>query len=239
MRSGNRIALIFYFLLVFGLSAGFSLKAQNLNNYYKEVIDKIPVDTDTSAYLKDLANIDEPKLSLAENAGLAGFDLIVSLVCLITALLIPIQKDVTLKGFLWFILSINIFWLLSQVFMRLGWGMMNYCILRLQPDYLGATINAFYYISLFLGLGVFNWLIARNFGVGFFGAVKVLFISSLIYFILTSVVLTAIPWQNNYFSLVKNNLGAKQSLSAYLWDVKNIAAGKSILPSARFRVFHL
>jgi hypothetical protein len=239
MKELNRALLVFVFLLFLGSAVSFPIRAQVINNYYKNVMDKIPADSSTSDYLNGLAKTDKPQLSLAENAELIGLDLVISLVCLLLALAIPMSKCVNFKSFFWFFLGLNIFWLISQLIMRGGWMTMNYFVLRLQPDYLAGITQAFYYISIFLGLGIFNWLLARSFGTGFLGSLKIMIVSSLIYFLLTGVILTAIPSQNYYVSLAKNNLGFTRSLSAYLWDVKDIAGGKSVNFSLRFRTFHL
>jgi hypothetical protein len=232
----NKIAVFLSFFVVVFFT---SVKAQNIDNYYREAIGKIPSDSNTAEYLTGLANTDKPQLNLAGNLELNGFDLIVSLICLALALLIPIHKNVSVKGFLWFFISINVFWLFSQLLMRGGWRVMDYFVLRLQPAYLPGVTQAFYYISIFLGLGIFNWLIARNFGTGFFGAIKIMFLANFIYFVFAGVLLVFVPWQNDYVSLAKNNLGMTQALSGYLWDVRAISEGKGVIPSLRFRSFHL
>ena len=172
-------------------------------------------------------------------AFMVGVDLPLSLFFLWIALrLLSGRREREVKNYVWFLFAINIWRFLSFLSFYLLWLVVDNLVISFRPQWRVPFMDilSIYAISVFFG--VYVWLLARTFKTGFFGSLKVFFISHILYCAVAALAVFAIP-NNRIASFVDKNMGLKPIVQGYLRDVEKISQGDNVFSLVRIRAYHM
>lgn len=178
---------------------------------------------------------------LKDSIVLFAIDLFLSLLCLwLAILLLTGTKTVSMKRYLWFMFIFNLTWFIFLLLFRVAWQVLDFLIIRLRPDLGTAFIDNLSLVVIISAGAIYLWLLARTFGLNFYGSLGVFLISHLSYFLVIFLFFLFVGLRENLvFNLVKENLGIRPIIQSYLADVNKIIWGQNTLSFIRIRPFHL
>ena len=167
-------------------------------------------------------------------------DLVVSLLCLCLAVFLVTKVPASQK-YLWFLFVFNVSWFVLCMIARGIWGMLDYLVIKLEPTYAVGIYDHFFIIFIIATMLVFIWLLARTFGLNFYGALGSFLVSHVIYFFVVAFVFTVFSFntESRIFSLAKENMGIRSVISSYAQDMNNIARRADIGAFIKLKYYHL
>ena len=170
-----------------------------------------------------------------------GIDFVFSLLCLwVSVWLFTREIKLVPRKYFWFFFFLNLCWFCMLIFLKGIWLVLDYLIIRLQPDVIGAVLDKFIPAVFILALIIYVWILARTFGMTLFGSVGTLVASHLIYVIVIFLALSfAIPAGTPQFNAIRNYFGVKPIVYGYLSDIDKVISSNNILDFIRIRPFHL
>lgn len=148
------------------------------------------------------------------------------------------RRELEIKNYLWFLFAVNIWRFLSFLFFYLVWVTIKDFVIVLRPQWQAPFLDVFsmYVISMFFV--VYVWLLARTFKLELFGALKVFFVSHILYCAVAALAVFAIP-DNRIASFIDKNMGLKPIVQGYLRDVGKISQGDNVFSLVRIRTYHM
>ncbi len=180
------------------------------------------------------------KLTTQESIILTVGDLLISMLCLCLAVFL-VAKVPASEKYLWFLFIFNVSWLVLVMVCKGIWGMLDYLVIKLEPN-LGATIyDHFFIVYIIATMLMFIWLLARTFGMNFYGALGSFLLSHLIYFFVIAFVFAVFSFnsENRIFSLAKENMGIRSSIRGYVRDMNNISGKADLGSFVKIKYYHL
>ena len=182
----------------------------------------------------------EQPLTAQDAAVYIVVDVLVAFVCLWVALyFMSGQKIVEFKRYFWFFIALNIGWFVILYLNYFFWGMLDYLVLRLRPEYKNELLNFFFVAIIVESAVLYIWLLARNFSLDFIGAAGTFVISQAIFFIIFFIFSIAAPKNSTYCVVVNNHIGFLPSLHGYLRDAAAISSHGGVMSLIRLRFYHL
>ncbi|MDD2702423.1 MAG: hypothetical protein PHC33_00200 [Candidatus Omnitrophica bacterium] len=168
-------------------------------------------------------------------------DLFFSFFCLWVSLwLFTREIKLVFRRYFWFIFFFNLSWFCMLVFLKGVWMVLDYLVIRLQPDTIGVVLNNYISAVFVIALIIYVWILARTFGLTSLTAVGTLAVSHLFYLTIIFLVLSfAFPAESPQFNAVRNYFGFKPIVYGYLSDIEKAVSGNNILDFVRIRPFHL
>ena len=176
-----------------------------------------------------------------ESAALFFADLVLSLACLWLSLLLAAGfKLFSAKQYLWFLFMLNLSWFILFAIFKGIWEVLNFLVIRLEPDLAAVTLHNFSLAVIITSSVVYIWLIARTFGLNFFASLKVALSLHLIYaVVILSIVGFVKPQEKRWLKLVEENFGLRAVADCYISDIRKITSKMPLLSLIRIRTFHL
>ncbi len=191
-------------------------------------------------YLHKIAEEKALDLGIKEKVIIYVFDFGLSLFFLWLALFLNGIRGFRPKQYAWFLFAVNFFWYLSLVVFRWIWNVFDYLVFNLNPELSGVIQDHLLLFIIFSAVGIYIWLLARTFNLGFIGAIKTFLFSNFTYFFLIFIFFffyTAAEGTLLYSA--GSVLGFKQAMHNYLGDLAKVSSGADILSFFRLRLFHL
>lgn len=182
------------------------------------------------------------KLQPLEITFLTIIDLLLSGLSLwLAILLLTGMKTLVVKRYLWFLFIFNISRFILLVFFLGVWDVLDFLVIRLRADLKSVLLDNFSMVVIITFVLIYIWLLARTFGLNFFGALGTFLSSHLIYFLIIFlfIILIGIPEQIRLFNLIKENIGINSIVGSYLLDIDKITNEPGILSLIRISPFHL
>ncbi len=167
-------------------------------------------------------------------------DLVVSTFCLwLAILLLTSVKVPEPKKYFWLLVAFNIAWFAGLAFLHLIFNMLSFLVLRLRPELKVEIADFMTVITMATAVGLYVWLLARTFSLGFFGALSLMGLSHILYILIFFVFAVATPQTDPLCALLRNNLGLGGILKAYVRDIYQLVSGNGPMALMRLRLFHL
>ncbi len=191
-------------------------------------------------YLHEIAKEKAPDVGIKESVIIYTFDFGLSLFFLWLGLFLNGIRGFRPKQYAWFLFAVNLFWFICLMVFRWVSNILDYLILNLRPDLSGVILDNLSLFIIFSALGVYIWLLARTFNLGFLGAIKVFIFSNFVYFLIIFVIFYfCAATENKLLDSAKATLGFKQAIHGYLGDLGKVSSGADILSFFRPRLYHL
>lgn len=192
-------------------------------------------------FQKELKKEKSKDIRAEEAASLFFIDLVLSLGCLWLSLFFTAGYGTPpAKQYLWFLFILNLSWFIGMLILKAVWGILNFLVIRLEPNLAGVLLHNFSLTAAITSGLVYIWLIARTFSLNFFASLKVALILHLFYFIIIFLTIGFIePKENRGLNLLKENLGIGAVIDCYISDIRKITSKIPLLSLIRFRAFHL
>jgi len=231
--------VIIVLVMLFSAVAALSLRAAYAQvpggpaggGFYSRVLDLL------HAEQKDMSAVKTPA---GDIAFVLVCDIAFSLLCLWAAIwTITGVKAFDPKKYGWFIVGLNLAWFGSLVGFDLLWGMLNFLVVKLRPDYRGNILDFLSVMMLATTVLIYIWVLARTFSLGFVGALSVFALSHAIYFAAIFIFSVVAPVDNHYCALVRSGMGLGPVIKGYLADMNHVAGDNGILALLRLRLFHI
>jgi hypothetical protein len=180
------------------------------------------------------------KMEVQESIILTVGDLVVSLLCLCLAVFLVTKVPASQK-YLWFLFVFNVSWLVLIVISKGVWSVLDYLVIKLEPKYAATIYDHFFIIFVIVSMLVFIWLLARTFGMNFFGAVGSFVLAHVFYFFVVAFVFTVFTFNNEsrIFTLARENIGIRSVIRNYAQDMNNIAKKADIGAFIKVKYYHL
>ena len=167
-------------------------------------------------------------------------DLIISFLCTWFALWTYTMEAALSKKYLWFLVSFNILGVIFLLGFQVCWEMLSYLVIRLQPDLSEGIQGGLCLIMIVSAIGMYIWLLARNFNLQFFGAARTFFISHALYAVLIAVFFMMIsPGEKTMLGRAGKNLGFESIIQSYVSDLHTIVTHEPLTSLVRIRAYHL
>ena len=148
------------------------------------------------------------------------------------------RRKLEIKSYLWFLFAVNIGRFLSFLFFYLMWIIFKNSVIVLKPQWEAPFLDVFSMYAISMFFVVYVWLLARTFELEFFGALKVFFVSHILYCAVAALAVFAIP-DNRVASFIDKNMGLKPIIQGYLRDVGKISQGDNAFSLIRIRTYHM
>jgi len=148
------------------------------------------------------------------------------------------RRKQEIKGYLWFLFAVNISRFLSFLFFYAVWVAIKSSIIVLKPAWEAPFSDVFSMYAISMFFVVYVWLLARSFKLEFFGALKVFFVSHVLYCAVAALAVFVIP-DNRIASFINKNMGFKPIVQGYLRDVGKISQGDNAFSLIRIRTYHM
>jgi hypothetical protein len=168
-------------------------------------------------------------------------DLFFSLFCLWVAVwLFTREIKFVARRYFWFIIFFNLCWFCMLIFLKGAWMVLDYLVIRLQPDTIGVVLNNYISAVFVIAFIMYVWVLARTFGLTSLSSIGTLVVSHLVYLIVVFLVLAFVfPAGSPQFNAVRNYFGFKPIIYGYLTDIEHAVSSNNILDLVRIRPFHM
>ncbi len=205
------------------------------------VMEKSTVYNSIVGYMQSIDDTPWVQGSLEQGVFFFVIDLFFSLFCLwVSVWLFTREAKLVLRRYFWFILFFNLSWFCMLIFLKGAWLVLDYLIVRLQPDTIGVVLNNYISAVFIIAVIIYIWVLARTFGLTSLTALGTLVVSHLFYLIVVFLVLSfAVSPGSPQFDAVRNYFGAKPIVFGYLSDIEKAVSSNNILDFVRIRPFHL
>jgi len=148
------------------------------------------------------------------------------------------RRKLEIKSYLWFLFAVNIGRFLSFLFFYLMWIIVKSSVIVLKPQWETPFLDVFSMYAISMFFVVYVWLLARTFKLNLFGALKVFFVSHILYCAVAALAVFVIP-DNRIVSFIDRNMGLKPIVQSYLRDVSKISQGGNVFSLIRIRTCHM
>lgn len=239
------ILAFFLVLNILSLSWAADSKRRSGSSHEKKgsevVLDDSVVYDSIINFLRSVGEDSAPPLGGYAAVGVFLFEFVVSCMSLWLALwLFTGEKKFVVPRYLWFWGALNVYWYGILIFLKGAWMVLEYLVIRLQPDIVGNVMDKFIPAVVIFSLVLYVWLLARTFGLTFLGSWGVLLASHLIYFIVIFfLAIIVFPVGGEVFDTLKDHVGIRPIAYGYLSDVEKITSTSEVFYYIRARVFHL
>ncbi len=230
----KRSILFIGFLFIFNLFAFAAIPKSDI------VEDSVIARSKALSYLHEIAKDKAPDIGIKEAIIIYAFDFGLSLFFLWLALFLNGIRGFRPKQYAWFLFAVNLSWFICLMVFRWIFNILDYLALNSRPDLSGVVLDNFSLFIIFSAIGVYIWLLARTFNIGFVGALKTFIFSNFAYFLLIFILFYFYATtEGTLLYSADRVLGFKQAMHNYLGDLDKISSGADILSFFRLRLYHL
>ncbi|MFA5362493.1 MAG: hypothetical protein WC335_04515 [Candidatus Omnitrophota bacterium] len=205
------------------------------------LLEKSTIYNSITGYLQKIDDTPWARGGLGESVFYFVVDLCFSLFCLwISVWLFTREIKFVVRRYFWFVVFFNLSWVCMLIFLKGAWMVLDYLVIRLQPDTIGVVLNNYISAVFIIAFIIYVWVLARTFGLTSLTSIGTLVVSHLIYLTVVFLVLAFVfPAGSPQFNAVRNYFGVKPIVYGYLSDIEKAISGNNILDVVRIRPFHL
>jgi hypothetical protein len=205
------------------------------------LLEKSTVYNSIVGYLQKIDDAPWVQGGLEESVFYFVVDLFFSLFCLwVSVWLFTREIKFVPRRYFWFIFFFNLSWFCMRLFLKGAWMVLDYLVIRLQPDTIGGVLNNYISAVFAVAFIIYVWVLARTFGLTSLSAIGTLVVSHLVYLTVVFLVLAfAFPAGSPQFNAVRNYFGLKPIVYGYLSDIEKAVSSNNILDFVRIRPFHM
>ena len=180
------------------------------------------------------------KMDIKETVILTVGNLVLSLLCLVLAVFLVTKVPASQK-YLWFLFIFNVSWFIMVIIAKGVWATLDYLVIKLEPALAGGIYDHFFIIFVIVTMLIYIWLLARTFGLNFYGALGSFLVAHFIYFFVVAFFLAVFsPYnESRVFSLIGENIGIRSVIRSYVGDMNSISHNADIGSFVKFKYYHL